>query len=228
MSLVPVTSSLGSTRAPLPHKPIARSVAGATTRWHPCITSSLAVAFLTCAHPRRRQRVKAAGSDAELPEAEAAPAKEKFGFLGKLRKKLPKKPSAEEMKKYGAGMVFSYSFVGSLNMCMMVALSWPLFIMRTGNSPILFSPLKLKPQYMVYLTAVYFSYGSCTTPFLLAFALLLAPFFSKLLTGFQKRLGCPKWLAFIIMGFLMAACYLLALPLLIALTCAAFRQPVWK
>ena len=37
------------------------------------------------------------------------------------------------------------------NMCMMVALSWPVFIMRTGGSPILFSPLKLKPQYMVCL-----------------------------------------------------------------------------
>ncbi|CAE7856311.1 unnamed protein product [Symbiodinium necroappetens] len=186
---------------------------GAKKAWCPCAAGYFAFAF-SCAQSRRMQRVRATGGKEDPEETE-----EKSGFLGKLRKRLPKKPTKEEMKKYGAGMVFSYSFVGTLNMCMMVALSWPVFIMRTGGSPILFSPLKLKPQYMVYLTAVYFSYGSCTTPFLLAFALLLAPFFSKLLGGFRKRLGCSKWLAFVLMGLLMAVCYLLALPFLIALAC---------
>ena len=56
------------------------------------------------------------------------------------------------MKKYGTAMAFSYSFLGTLNMCMMVAISWPLFIMRTGGSPVLFSPLKLNPKYALYLT----------------------------------------------------------------------------
>lgn len=63
----------------------------------------------------------------------------------------------EEMKKYGTAMVFSYSFVGSLNMCIMVAISWPLFIMRTGSSPVLFAPLKMNPKYILYLTGALMS-----------------------------------------------------------------------
>ena len=61
------------------------------------------------------------------------------------------------MKKYGTAMVFSYSFVGSLNMCIMVAISWPLFIMRTGGSPVLFAPLKMNPKYILYLTGALMS-----------------------------------------------------------------------
>lgn len=58
------------------------------------------------------------------------------------------------MQKYGTAMLFSYSFLGTLNMCAMVAISWPLFIMRTGGSPVLFSPLKLNPKYALYLTGL--------------------------------------------------------------------------
>lgn len=92
----------------------------------------------------------------------------------------------------------------------------------------LFTPLKMNPKYMLYLTGVYFTYGSCTTPFLLAAALALAPLFSGLLSTLRKRLKCPKWLAFLLLGLLMSVAYALALPLLIALACLAFHQPVWK
>ena len=68
--------------------------------------------------------------------------------------------SLQEMKKYGTAMAFSYSFLGTLNMCVMVAISWPLFIMRTGGSPILFSPLKLNPKYALYVTGWRFAFFS--------------------------------------------------------------------
>lgn len=125
-------------------------------------------------------------------------------------------------------MVFSYSFLGTLNMCMMVAISWPLFIMRTGGSPVLFAPLKMNPKYALYLTGVYFTFGSCATPFLLAAAVGLAPVFAKLLSTLQKRLKCPQWLAFFLLGLLMAACYVIALPVFITLACLALHQPVLK
>lgn len=134
----------------------------------------------------------------------------------------------QEMKKYGTAMVFSYSFLGTLNMCMMVAISWPLFIMRTGGSPVLFAPLKMNPKYALYLTGVYFTFGSCATPFLLAAAVGLAPVFAKLLSTLQKRLKCPQWLAFFLLGLLMAACYVIALPVFITLACLALHQPVLK
>lgn len=125
-------------------------------------------------------------------------------------------------------MVFSYSFLGTLNMCMMVAISWPLFIMRTGGSPVLFAPLKMNPKYALYLTGVYFTFGSCATPFLLAAAVGLAPVFAKLLSTLRKRLKCPQWLAFFLLGLLMAACYVIALPVFITLACLALHQPVLK
>eukprot|EP00931_Biecheleriopsis_adriatica_P071571 TRINITY_DN45452_c0_g1_i1.p1 TRINITY_DN45452_c0_g1~~TRINITY_DN45452_c0_g1_i1.p1 ORF type:complete len:238 (-),score=33.17 TRINITY_DN45452_c0_g1_i1:69-782(-) len=143
------------------------------------------------------------------------------------RLRLPKAPSMAEVKKYGTGMVFSYSFVGTLNMCIMVALSWPVFILRTGASPLLFAPFKLNPKFVVYLTAVYFSYGSCTTPFLLAAAMVLAPVFTGALSTLQDRMRCPKWLAFLILASLMAGSYCILLVLLITLSCAAFRTPIW-
>eukprot|EP00435_Cladocopium_sp_Y103_P062211 s313_g23.t2 len=214
----PVVAPLGPLAAP----PAWRQRNNATGRPHSafspvafgCLTAS-AVAFGSCqeAKGRRRWRAEATG------KARSAP-----GFLQKLRLRhhsaaawLPW--SLQEMKKYGTAMAFSYSFLGTLNMCVMVAISWPLFIMRTGGSPILFSPLKLNPKYALYLTGVYFTFGSCATPFLLAASVGLAPFFAKLLSALQKRLKCPKWLAFFLLGLLMAACYVMALPLFITLAC---------
>eukprot|EP00438_Fugacium_kawagutii_P029928 Skav232674 [mRNA] locus=scaffold698:298930:304192:+ [translate_table: standard] len=190
--------------------------------------ASLAAASGRCALQRRQWPRRATAGDAKAQN-----------FFQKLRSKLPKPPSKEEMQKYGTAMLFSYSFLGTLNMCAMVAISWPLFIMRTGGSPVLFSPLKLNPKYALYLTGllppgcfaikqgimtcVYFTFGSCATPFLLAASVGLAPLFAKLLSGLQNRLKCPKWLAFFLLGLLMAACYVAALPLLITLACVALR-----
>ena len=78
------------------------------------------------------------------------------------------------------------------------------------------------------VAGVYFTFGSCATPFLLAASVGLAPLFAKLLSALQKRLKCPKWLAFFLLGVLMAACYVMALPLLITLACVALHQPVLK
>jgi len=78
------------------------------------------------------------------------------------------------------------------------------------------------------VAGVYFTFGSCATPFLLAASVGLAPLFAKLLSALQKRLKCPKWLAFFLLGLLMAACYVMALPLFITLACVALHQPVLK
>eukprot|EP00933_Yihiella_yeosuensis_P007367 TRINITY_DN112365_c0_g1_i1.p1 TRINITY_DN112365_c0_g1~~TRINITY_DN112365_c0_g1_i1.p1 ORF type:complete len:277 (-),score=28.80 TRINITY_DN112365_c0_g1_i1:57-800(-) len=163
------------------------------------------------------QRRAATASEPERP----------VGLLGKMRRKLPKAPSKEELKKYGTGMVFSYSFVGTLNMCLMVAISWPIFILRNGESPLLFSPFTLNPKYIVYLTAVYFSYGSVCTPFLLAAAIAFAPPCTWILNTLQDRLKCPRWLAFSMLSAVMALGFCVFMVAAIALSCAAFRTPIW-
>ncbi|CAE8600988.1 unnamed protein product, partial [Polarella glacialis] len=144
----------------------------------------------------------------------------------RLQAKLPKAPSKEELQKYGTGFVYSYSFVGTLNMCMMVAISWPIFILRTGGSPVLFDPFTLNPKFAVYLTAVYFSYGSCTTPFLVMAAMALAPPFTWTLSLLQDRLKYPRWLALLTLSVLMGIGFCGFMIAAIAASCAAFRTPM--
>lgn len=150
------------------------------------------------------------------------------GPWASLRRRLPKAPSLGELRKYGFGFALSYAFLGCLNSCVMVAVSWPVFVMRTGGSPLLFHPaLKVNPKFLIYVTAVYFSYGSLTTPFLLAGSAGLAPAFDWLLKTLQQRIGCPQWLAMGILALLYIAGFFGLLILAVVAACAICRVPVW-
>lgn len=133
----------------------------------------------------------------------------------------------KDVRKYGVGMVFGYGFVGTLNSCIMVAISWPIFILRTGGSPVLFTPLKMNPKFLLYLSAVYFTYGTVTTPFLAVAAAALAPMFGWVLDTLQRRLGCPRLLAMSTLSFLFIGGFAAFLVAAVVLACAVFRTPVW-
>eukprot|EP00415_Alexandrium_ostenfeldii_P000641 UN0641 len=133
----------------------------------------------------------------------------------------------EELRKYGLGATFAYAFLGTLNSCVMVAVSWPIFILRTGGSPIAFSPLMMNPKFLIYLSAVYFTYGSVTTPVLLVAATALAPAFNWVLTTLQERLGCPRWLTILALGIAYAIGFAVFLVLAVLAACAICKTPVW-
>lgn len=148
-------------------------------------------------------------------------------WLQKVKRRFPKKPSAEIFRKNGISAVFMYIALGRLNEILMIVVLWPLFIMRNGASPILLKPvLTMNPKFLIYVTAVYFSYGSLMVPVMLAAAAALAPTFNRVLGMLQRRLGCSKGLA---VGLLALASALGGLGVLvggIALACAVCRVPV--
>mmetsp|Transcript_28437 Transcript_28437/g.72040 ORF Transcript_28437/g.72040 Transcript_28437/m.72040 type:complete len:299 (+) Transcript_28437:13-909(+) len=148
-------------------------------------------------------------------------------WLQKVKRRFPKKPSAEIFRKNGISAVFMYIALGRLNEILMIVVLWPLFIMRNGASPILLKPvLTMNPKFLIYVTAVYFSYGSLMVPVMLAAAAALAPTFNRVLGMLQRRLGCSKGLA---VGLLALASAVGGLGVLvggIALACAVCRVPV--
>eukprot|EP00416_Gambierdiscus_australes_P036017 CAMPEP_0171110852 /NCGR_PEP_ID=MMETSP0766_2-20121228/72806_1 /TAXON_ID=439317 /ORGANISM="Gambierdiscus australes, Strain CAWD 149" /LENGTH=111 /DNA_ID=CAMNT_0011572775 /DNA_START=87 /DNA_END=422 /DNA_ORIENTATION=- len=109
----------------------------------------------------------------------------------------------------------------------MIAATWPVFILRTGGSPLLFDPFKVNPKFTLYLSAAYFTYGSVTTPFLLTLALALAPIFDKVLSTLRERLGCPQWLAMAALCALYAGGFVVFLVVAVLAACAICRTPVW-
>mmetsp|Transcript_13429 Transcript_13429/g.36149 ORF Transcript_13429/g.36149 Transcript_13429/m.36149 type:complete len:250 (-) Transcript_13429:67-816(-) len=149
------------------------------------------------------------------------------GFLSRLRARLPKPPSKEQLAKLGTGFAFAYGFIGGLNMCVMVGVSWPLFIIKTGGSPLLFRPFSLNPKFVVFLTALYFSYGTVTTPALVVASAALAPAFNWILTTIQDRFGYPRWLALFVAFSVGFVAFSLSMVAAVALGCAVCRKPVW-
>lgn len=175
---------------------------------------------------RRLVKCNAANTEAQQPKDE----EEDRNLLSPFRKLLQgklKAPSFEELKKYGIGMAFSYALVGGLNFCLMIAISWPLFILRNGASPVLFDPLSMNPQFILYLTAVYFSYGTVSTPFLIAGAVALASPAEWALTALQERLKCPRPLAFVLLAVVEVIFLAVFLPAAILAACAVSGTSVW-
>ncbi|CAK0860351.1 unnamed protein product [Prorocentrum cordatum] len=155
-----------------------------------------------------------------------------LGWAAKLRvEALPasagrQAPSKEQLKELGVGIPFSYALLGSMNSAVMVAVCWPIFVMRSGGSPLLFAPLKLNPKFAVYLSAVYFSYGSVSTPFLAIAAVAVAPFFNSTLKMLQERLNCPRWFALAVVTIGLAVVLPAFLVGAICLSCLVCRCPV--
>jgi len=150
----------------------------------------------------------------------------KTTIVDKLRSKL-KFPSAQNIRKQGSAVALSYSIVGTLNFILMVAVSWPLFIRATGGSPIMWYPPRPNPKFIVSVSAVYFSYGSVSTPFLAAAAAALAPAISWLLGRLNTRRSCPVWLALgaAALGFItsMAAIFVAS----VVVACRICHTPIW-
>eukprot|EP00448_Togula_jolla_P012705 CAMPEP_0170617940 /NCGR_PEP_ID=MMETSP0224-20130122/26691_1 /TAXON_ID=285029 /ORGANISM="Togula jolla, Strain CCCM 725" /LENGTH=241 /DNA_ID=CAMNT_0010943877 /DNA_START=61 /DNA_END=782 /DNA_ORIENTATION=+ len=143
-----------------------------------------------------------------------------------LSDKLPKLPTPEQIKKLGAGMALSYLFLGTLNSCAMVIVSWPVFILRTGVSPIIFEPFSMNPQYMVSLGVIYMGYGTLTTAPLAAGAAALSPLFARLFAALRRRLGRRKWLAIVLLIVGYVVSFSVFLVSAIVLACAICHVPV--
>lgn len=97
------------------------------------------------------------------------------------------------------GLVFGYAFVGGLNFCVMLAGSFAFFKSNMGGNPILFEPqpflLQVNPEFVVFVTGIYFSYGSISTPLLAGAAVALAPAYDSAVNALEEKLNCPRLLA---------------------------------
>jgi len=87
---------------------------------------------------------------------------------------IPNTPSKEEMRTLGVGFVFSYVFLGGLNLLGMTGVSWVSFSMSTGAAPIVLSPFEVDTRFVALFSGVYFSYGTLASPFVLGGAVALA------------------------------------------------------
>eukprot|EP00403_Amphidinium_massartii_P020707 CAMPEP_0178388272 /NCGR_PEP_ID=MMETSP0689_2-20121128/9504_1 /TAXON_ID=160604 /ORGANISM="Amphidinium massartii, Strain CS-259" /LENGTH=221 /DNA_ID=CAMNT_0020008663 /DNA_START=109 /DNA_END=774 /DNA_ORIENTATION=- len=201
---VPSTSARNAPLSRLPQRPVRPS------GWEPQHTEFL----LT---------VRKSSDAAEVEPAEETPRKSLFQSL---RAKL-KPPSKEELKKLGPGFTLSYVFASAVNMCIMIAVSWALFIKTRGGSPLLLSPLKFNPAYLAYLSVVYFSYGSVMTPIQIVLAVGMTPACDVVLSALERRFSCSRSMAvgiFTVLGFLS---FPVSLCGTILLACAVARVPVW-
>lgn len=149
------------------------------------------------------------------------------GLINRLRAILPKAPTPKEIGRLGVGFGMAFSFLGGLNLCIMIAVSWPLFILRTGGSPLLFNPFTFNPLYIAYFSAIYFAYGTVTTPPLVAAAAALSPAFNWMLQTLRKRFGVPYWLAMILLQIGSSFTHVGTVIGSVLLGCAIAGTPVW-
>mmetsp|Transcript_15542 Transcript_15542/g.35587 ORF Transcript_15542/g.35587 Transcript_15542/m.35587 type:complete len:240 (-) Transcript_15542:36-755(-) len=154
------------------------------------------------------------------------PSTESTNWLKTLRSKL-KPPGKEELKKLGPGFSVSYLFASAFNMCVMISLSWALFIKTKGASPVLLSPLKFNPAYLAYLSVIYFSYGSVMTPIQILLSVAMTPIANGVLAVIERRCKCSRSMAAIIFTVFGAVTFPLSLSGAVLLGCAVARVPVW-
>lgn len=130
------------------------------------------------------------------------------------------------MQRNGVGYFFSYGLVSNVNGCLLLAISWALFVRTRGTSPVAvdpglplvanvllacFKPARMDPKFLLYYGAVYLSVGSVMRPLRIGLAASLVPLVRGFFDFVQVRLRCPRpvtWLvAFVSLTGLSAALF---------------------
>jgi len=109
----------------------------------------------------------------------------------------------EKIVKMGTSAVLAYGFVSNVNAFVLIIISWKLFTMKTGLSPL--TQGQWGPYLLTY-TALYAVIGNLLRPARFMLSAALSPYFEKLVLYFKNRFKVNQGLALGLTVFLVNGC----------------------
>jgi len=114
----------------------------------------------------------------------------------------------DQLVKMGTSALLAYGFVSNVNAVCMITISWKIFTVKTGLSPLTAGQW---PQYLLAYVALYATVGTVLRPIRVMVAAGITPVFDKVVSYLQEKLKANRVVAIGTTVFLVNFCGTLSL-----------------
>mmetsp|Transcript_101437 Transcript_101437/g.257958 ORF Transcript_101437/g.257958 Transcript_101437/m.257958 type:complete len:283 (-) Transcript_101437:141-989(-) len=189
----------------------------------------------------RRRRVQSCAGPAAVAAAEGGAGAGEDSGAAAAEPQSRWQRARGSIQRNGVGYFFAYGLVSNVNGCLLLAMSWALFVRTRGVSPVLadpalplvgtvlkafFRPSSMNPKFLLYYGAVYLSVGSIMRPLRIGLAAGLVPVVRRFFDFVQDRLRCPRPLTWVVAFVSLVVFSLCCFPVAVLLCCFVLRVPV--